>query len=448
MNKKTLILIVDDLADNRLSVKIALKEENYIFEEASTGEEAIQKCIELKPNIILMDAMMPAMNGFKTTKLIRSMEGFSNTPILMITSLEEKSDKIEALSCGLNDFISKPFDKQELIARCRSYAIFSKETVKRKVAEEALKEKHEYLQHIINSIDDPIMVIKEDYTIDLMNTTVKNTMNSKIIADSNNPKCYEISHGRSSPCDGNEHPCPLHDVLQTKTSVKVIHNHFDTKTKYVELSASPLFNKNNECIGIIESGRDITAHINIQKELNKQKIQLDYQAHHDSLTGLSNRVIFEDRLSQAIKKVKRKKKKVALFFIDLDKFKSINDTFGHKAGDFILKFVAKSIQNIIREEDTLSRIGGDEFTLVMENMMNENDILFLAQKIQDTLDTDINFEDKTLKISASIGISICPDNSSDVEALITYADKAMYMAKENKTINTVLYSQYEQTKGV
>jgi len=125
MSNKITILIVDDLKDNRLSIKIALKKEGYILEEAFNGKEAIEKCKELEPDVILMDAIMPVMDGYEATKTIRAIKEFDRVPILMITALGDKDDMIKALECGVNDFITKPFDKHELIARCKSYANLS-----------------------------------------------------------------------------------------------------------------------------------------------------------------------------------------------------------------------------------------------------------------------------------------------------------------------------------
>lgn len=119
------ILIVDDVAVNRMTIKLSLKSENYTFLEAANGIEAIEKAKEHHPDVILMDAMMPEMNGFEATQKIREIESIQRTPILMITSLENKEDKINALEAGVNDFISKPFDKTELKARCKSYAQIS-----------------------------------------------------------------------------------------------------------------------------------------------------------------------------------------------------------------------------------------------------------------------------------------------------------------------------------
>ena len=126
MNEKPFILIVDDKKDNRLALKIALKRENYLLHEATNGEEAVAKCKELKPDVILMDAMMPIMDGYEATRVIRGIEEFNRTSILMVTALSEKNDKIKALEAGVNDFISKPFNKQEIISRCKSYANLSK----------------------------------------------------------------------------------------------------------------------------------------------------------------------------------------------------------------------------------------------------------------------------------------------------------------------------------
>lgn len=121
MSSKPKVLIVDDQIVNRMTVKISLKEEGYEFFDAENGLEAVMKAEEIKPDIILMDAMMPKMDGFEATRTIRTIESIQRVPVLMLTSLDQKEDKIKALEAGVNDFISKPFDKLELKARCKSY---------------------------------------------------------------------------------------------------------------------------------------------------------------------------------------------------------------------------------------------------------------------------------------------------------------------------------------
>jgi diguanylate cyclase (GGDEF)-like protein len=438
---KVLILIVDDAKEIRSSIKIALKDENYIFEEAKDGNEAIEKCKKFKPGIILMDALMPEKDGFEATKDIRNISDFKEIPILMITSLSTQIDKIRALKCGVSDFIPKPSDKQELIARCNSYASIAIHIKNREKAESELKKQHHYLQSIVDSIDDSIMVISSDYEIKLMNKTIKQRLKPDIIADIKHPKCYEVSHNRSIPCDGDEHRCPLQEVLATKKNITIIHNHSQSeeKDKFIELAATP-FCEDGNCLGIIEVGRDVTTHIQSKNKLKMQKENLKHISRHDHLTGLANRFFFYDSLEQSIKKAKRNKTRLALFFIDLDKFKDINDNLGHDAGDFVLKSVAKQVKGCIRGVDILSRIGGDEFTLILEEIDSVKSINKIATELLKNIRVPIDFKGKIINTTASIGISIYPDDSLDFNKLVKYADIAMYNAKKNAKNNIKLYN--------
>lgn len=176
------------------------------------------------------------------------------------------------------------------------------------------------------------------------------------------------------------------------------------------------------------------------KKLNEQKEILDFQAHHDALTGLPNRILFADRLGQAIVKAQRQKTEFALFFIDLDRFKQINDSLGHTFGDKVLKVIAKRLLGVVRREDSLSRLGGDEFTLLAEDLKHEIDISALAKKIIAALAEPIVIEDNTLYITSSIGISIFPKDNTDADNLLKYADAAMYRAKEEGRNNFQYYS--------
>ncbi len=319
---------------------------------------------------------------------------------------------------------------------------YAQDITLRKKSEKKLKEQHTYLQSIIDSVDDPIMVIKEDYTVEVMNNNLKKSLVNPVIADRDNPKCYEISHNRSTPCDGFDHPCPLRDVLKSKKHITVVHNHDtqDGKDRYIELSASPLFDKEKNCIGIIESARDITGHISVQDELREQRNILDHQAHHDALTSLPNRVLFNDRVNQGIEKGKRNNTKFAILFIDLDHFKEINDTLGHAVGDEILKIVSSRLQTVVRDEDTVARLGGDEFTIIVENLSQIQDAGLVSSKILESLSELMLVNENALNISSSIGISIYPDNATTYENLLKHADSAMYTAKDKGRNNYQYYS--------
>lgn len=179
---------------------------------------------------------------------------------------------------------------------------------------------------------------------------------------------------------------------------------------------------------------------NYTDRLNEQKEILDFQAHHDVLTGLPNRILFNDRLEQAITKAKRQKTEFALLFIDLDRFKQINDSLGHMFGDKVLKVISKRLQGIVRKEDSLSRLGGDEFTLLVEDLKEEIDVSALAKKIILVLSEPIIIESNTLYITTSVGISIFPKDDINADNLLKYADAAMYRAKEEGRNNYQYYS--------
>jgi len=312
----------------------------------------------------------------------------------------------------------------------------------RKQAEVLLREQHKYLQSIIDGVNDSIMVIKEDYTVDLMNSALRVKLKNVKIADPEHPKCYEISHNRSIPCDGFDHPCPLRDVIAIKEHAVVVHDHYnlDGDRRYVEISATPLFDNKKNCIGIIESARDVTEHLETRDELESQKDILHHQAHHDALTGLPNRILFNDRLEQGIERSKRNKSGLALFFIDLDHFKEINDSLGHTIGDEVLKSVTHRLSKIIRKEDTLARLGGDEFTVIIEGLEQSEDASLLAEKIIDVLVEPIIVDENTLYVSSSIGISLYPEDGENAQDLLKYADAAMYKAKEEGRNNFQFYS--------
>ena len=311
-----------------------------------------------------------------------------------------------------------------------------------KKAKEDLLQQHKYLQSVIDGVEDPIMVIGEDYTVHLMNNKIRESIDVDRVADINHPKCYEISHNRSTPCDGTDHPCPLKMVMETKETATVIHDHGDAKgvKHYLELSVTPLFDSDHNAIGIIESARDITAHLEIQDELRDQKDILHHQAHHDMLTGLPNRTLFNDRLHQSIEKAKRDNTNLALFFIDLDRFKQINDSLGHEVGDKVLKEVTQRLESKIRTEDTLARLGGDEFTIIMEGLTKVQDAVLLAEKILNIMAQAIQIDGHSLYVSCSIGISLYPQDDTSLSNLLKYADTAMYKAKDDGRNNYQFYS--------
>ncbi|MEJ2608730.1 MAG: EAL domain-containing protein [Candidatus Thiodiazotropha sp.] len=174
--------------------------------------------------------------------------------------------------------------------------------------------------------------------------------------------------------------------------------------------------------------------------IKQTQSQLEHLAHHDSLTNLPNRLLFEDRLEHAIAQVKRQSSQLAVLFLDLDRFKNINDSLGHAMGDELLKEVARRLQHILRDDDTAARLGGDEFTILVENIEDPSQAAVVASKIQDKFKTPFKIAGRELHVTASIGISIYPDDGKDVADLTKNADAAMYQAKEQGRNNYRYYT--------
>ena len=185
--------------------------------------------------------------------------------------------------------------------------------------------------------------------------------------------------------------------------------------------------------------RDISEKKMAQKKLQEQKDVLYYQAHHDALTGLPNRVLFNERLTYGIKKAKKQSTKLALFFIDLDQFKQINDSLGHEIGDKVLQVVAERLKAKIGKRDTLSRLGGDEFIIIMDDCKDIQNVSTIAEKILKVLIQPIHLKGQTLYTSCSIGISLYPQDDLSAENLLKFADAAMYNAKDEGRNNYQFY---------
>jgi diguanylate cyclase (GGDEF)-like protein/PAS domain S-box-containing protein len=289
-----------------------------------------------------------------------------------------------------------------------------------------LTQAQEFLQKVIDSVKIPLMVIKKDYTVSLMNSSAKKLENNKFIKDTSRAKCYEISHQSEHPCDTSEHPCPLKDAILQKRSIKTVHIHVDKKghERVFELLAYPIMDNNGEVDSIVETAYEITS-------LVKAKDSLKYQAEHDALTQLPNRILFIDRFQQSIKYAKRVNKKIAILFLDLDHFKEINDSLGHNAGDMLLQRVSKILQDNIRESDTVARLGGDEFVVMIDNIQSTDMITDFIQRVTKSMSVPQNIEDREFYTTFSIGVSIYPNDGDNPYTLLKNADTAMYRAKSD-----------------
>lgn len=298
---------------------------------------------------------------------------------------------------------------------------------------DAVDHERSFLQTVIDSAGDPVMVVDLQYTLLLMNRTaaelVKNPGGKGSVEGK---KCYELFCGADIPCTDSRYPCPIQAIKEKGQQVKLIHNpyHGNGINNTFELDISPLVNSSGELYGVIEVARDVTDRLRIEKELRDSQSRLYRLAHHDTLTGLPNRLLFRDRLDQALIRSERMQKSVAIMFLDLDRFKQINDTLGHDAGDELLVAVAQRLKQQCRASDTVARLGGDEFVYILDGIGNRQDVSGIAEKIIASMQEPVMVGGHRLDISTSMGIALYPDDSSNIDGVIKCADQALYRAKE------------------
>lgn len=318
------------------------------------------------------------------------------------------------------------------------------EIVERDKAQQALSRQHSFLQSVMDANAEPTMVIGRDYKIQFMNQSAIQASGAE--TDPTGSFCYQISHHRDTPCDGNEHPCPLDIVITTGNKATVIHEHFraDGTPHDVELLASPFMSDDGEIGGIIESARDVTERLSKEKKLEQRHQQFKHQAYHDHLTKLPNRLFFNIELERLIDEAENDNRLMALLFLDLDGFKPVNDHYGHDVGDELLKIVAHRLQHNIRDNDIAARIAGDEFTVLLNHLSRAEDAGTTAEKLVNLISEPYHINEHKISISVSIGIGLFPLDCKEPSKLMSCADKAMYRAKEGGKNSYCYYSLIKQ----
>ncbi|MBF0227189.1 MAG: GGDEF domain-containing protein [Desulfobacterales bacterium] len=263
-----------------------------------------------------------------------------------------------------------------------------------------------------------------------------------------NPSLYRILHYKEEDIVGkpfsvlfqNQSEIDLNNVqfydgvLQSQTFLKN-----DCSVCYMDLYFTSTVWDEKEAI--LVTLRDVS-------ERKKAEEKIAHIAMHDILTDLPNRNLFIDRMQQAISSAKRQKKQMALLYIDLDKFKPINDRLGHKAGDEALLVTARRLEHSVRANDTVARIGGDEFVIIIQDINTEHDVTIVAQKIINIICQPFSINDKECTLGVSIGIGIYPHDGDNLDQLMKNADSAMYHAKKNGGGNNfVFFKKIYQSQG-
>ena len=289
----------------------------------------------------------------------------------------------------------------------------------RKEAEKRICASHAELDQIFNTAADGMRLIDLNSVMTRVNRTFL-AMCGLSAEEVVGRKCHEIFPGED--CESAH--CPMRMILAGEEHVEreVLKRRVDGAPLYCLLTATPYRDTDGALLGIIEDFRDITARKEAEEEIRRL-------AHVDVLTGLPNRALFSDRLERILAQAKRYKRTFALLFLDLDGFKAINDTYGHATGDQVLREAGKRLQEAVRVVDTVSRLGGDEFTILLVQINTPEEAAIVAERILAALAQPLSLADKPITIGASIGISVYPRNGEEAAPLLQRADNAMYMAK-------------------
>ncbi|KXX64738.1 EAL domain-containing protein [Marichromatium gracile] len=307
---------------------------------------------------------------------------------------------------------------------------FNRMSVQTLARARALREERAFLQHVIDGIDEPILVIGLDYQVLRMNQCARELMRTIGLAP-NAFRCHQLWQGRDEPCGDARNPCPLQRILDTRAPCKVVHHRTDKdgRERSFEVAASPLYDDDGHIVGIIEASREITERLHLLARLEASDQANTQLTRYDLLTGLPNRALFSERLTFAIEQARVQGDELAVLIVDLDRFKHINDSFDHSDGDRILKRVANRLRGLFAPGDTLARMGGDEFGVILRGLRGSDQVIGVAQRIIGAFSTPFELQGHNLVLGASIGISRYPEHGASGDDLIRNADAALYRAK-------------------
>jgi diguanylate cyclase (GGDEF)-like protein len=326
------LLIVDDVSENRAILERRFQRRGFHITHADGGMPALDLISRESFDVVLLDMMMPDINGLQVLAGIRARHSPTSLPVIMVTAKNQSEDIVEALALGANDYIAKPVDFPVALARVNTQ-------LERKRSEEKIQQMNEALRW------------------------------------------------------ANE----------------------DLECRVAERTKE-LFEANQQLRSEME-----------QRERSEATIR--YLAHHDALTGLGNRVLIREHLCDAIASRQRYGQSLAVFFVDLDGFKAINDVLGHSTGDLLLKRVADRLRDSLRDADKIGRLGGDEFAIIQFGDEQPNGAMALGTRLVELIGSPFIVEGQELVISASVGIAVADGDHPDPEQLLRAADLAMYRAK-------------------
>jgi diguanylate cyclase (GGDEF)-like protein len=434
------ILLVDDLPENLQLLSDLLTQLGYTIRSVTSGRMALKTLNVKQPDVIFLDIKMPEMDGYQVCEAIKSNQLLQDIPIIFISALDDVFDKVKAFQCGGVDYITKPFQMEEVVARLehqltiqRQKIALQEEIRKRQEAEEVLYQSRALLSSVLNTALDGIAALQavrypESGEIVDFRCLVVNPMIAQILQ-----KNREDLHGRIILKKLLDRLQPdLFDqfvqVVETGTPLEMDFYYPGSQASWYHFIAVKLAD------GFAVTLSDITSRKQMELELQEANRKLEILAHLDGLTQISNRRSFDQFLHQEWLRLRRSQQSISLILLDVDFFKNYNDTYGHQLGDECLIQIAQTLQNTVcRPADMVARYGGEEFAIILSET-DESGAIVVAQNIHQAI-AQLKIPHATSQvdshITVSMGIaSLIPDSSLTPEYLIQIADENLYQAKQ------------------
>jgi len=407
------LLIVDDDEMNRYTLARRLRRDGYErLSMAGNGVEALAAMRQDAFDLILLDIMMPELDGFGVLEAMRADNALKNMPVIVISASDDTANFVRAIELGAVDYLTKPFDAVLLRARVRS-------CLERRSLQSDLESALAETRAVLDISPVPTFFIKAA-KVAWMNTMGEQLLGYKSAEMIGKSTDYLYLNSE----DYAHLNAKAEGVVKTGAVFRAdVHMKRRDGKLILARCAAKAIAPWDLARGVVWVMEDVT-------EQRADAARIAFLAHHDQLTGLPNRILLADRLRVALAHAIRNKVWCGVMFLDLDKFKNINDTLGHAIGDELLVEVARRLKVCVRDSDTVARIGGDEFVVVLPGLKTVEDAEVVAKKIQIALTTPYGLSGNEVSTSPSVGISLFPADAMEADMLVKFADEAMYEAKQ------------------
>ncbi|HET7370472.1 MAG TPA: EAL domain-containing protein [Gammaproteobacteria bacterium] len=427
----TRILLVEDEQRVSESLQELLELYGYTAAAVPTGHEAAAYLKREPCDVVLLDLNLPGMKGQQLLDFIVS--GHLNAAVIVISGEASSESGLDALRRGAHDYLRKPYAPDQLIRAIENAARKQRHANENAALESRLIESEKLHRYIVESSPDLIYMLDRDGRFTFVNSRIESLLGyrknellgvhySTIVHEAD----QEFSRGVFNERRTGERAA--HNIelrLKCRNGAVRGHQHYLP----VELNAMGMY-----APGDAPAGERFNGTYGIARDISDRKRAeeiINFQASHDLLTRLPNRFLFKDRLTQAIAQARRYPQTMAVMFLDLDRFKTVNDTLGHLIGDQLLQAVSKRIVHCLREGDTLARAGGDEYMLLLPQAGRRMEAAEVAKKILSELHQPFIVGDHELFVTVSIGIALYPEHGENPDMLIRRSDIAMYEAKSH-----------------